>query len=57
MGHAGAFVGPHEVDARQKIRELEQAGVVMTDHPAKFGNTMRELLGHRVRKVSVSKMA
>ena len=54
MGHAGAFVGPGEADAMQKICALRDAGVVMTDHPAKFGNQMRNLLGHPASNVSVS---
>jgi len=45
MGHAGAFVAPEESDASTKIRALEDAGVVMTNHPAKFGDGMRKLLG------------
>ena len=57
MGHAGAFVGPNEVDACQKIRKLEQAGVMVTDHPAKFGTTMRDLLVRHARDASVSNMA
>ena len=45
MGHAGAFVAPGEGDAMSKVRALEDAGVVMTDHPAKFGEGMKKLLG------------
>ena len=45
MGHAGAFVAPGESDACTKIRALEDAGVVMTNHPAKFGEGMSRLLG------------
>lgn len=45
MGHAGAFIAPGEGDALSKIRALEDAGVVMTDHPAKFGEGMKKLLG------------
>ena len=57
MGHAGAFVGPNEVDAHRKIQELEQAGVMMIDHPAKFGNSMCDLLSHRLGKAPVSHTA
>lgn len=55
MGHAGAFVAPGEGDALSKIRALEDAGVVMTDHPAKFGDGMKKLLGSAAasRKSSV----
>jgi len=45
MGHAGAFVTPGEPDACTKIKALEDAGVVMTNHPAKFGEGMSKLLG------------
>ena len=45
MGHAGAFMVPGEPDAVMKIRALEQAGVTMVNHPAKFGDTMKRLLG------------
>lgn len=45
MGHAGAFVAPGEADALTKFRALENAGVVMTNHPAKFGDGMKKLLG------------
>lgn len=44
MGHAGAFVAPGEGDARSKYRALQNAGVVMTNHPAKFGPAMKQLL-------------
>lgn len=44
MGHAGAFVAPGEGDALSKIRALKDAGVVITDHPAKFGESMNKLL-------------
>ncbi|KAA6410784.1 MAG: succinyl- alpha subunit [Lasallia pustulata] len=45
MGHAGAFVAPGEGDALSKIRALEDAGAVITNHPAKFGEGMKNLLG------------
>ena len=45
MGHAGAFVGPGEGDAASKARILEDAGVVLTNHPSKFGHRMQTLLG------------
>ncbi|MCJ1384284.1 hypothetical protein MMC17_007400 [Xylographa soralifera] len=47
MGHAGAFAVRAEEKAAEKIRLLEDAGVVMTDHPAKFGTVMKELLKTR----------
>ena len=48
MGHAGAFVAPGEGDALSKIRALEDAGAVITNHPAKFGEGMKKLLGSSV---------
>ncbi|KAK2871827.1 hypothetical protein FQN49_002788 [Arthroderma sp. PD_2] len=44
MGHAGAWTGPGEPDARTKIRALQSAGVVIVDHPEKFGEGMKKLL-------------
>lgn len=44
MGHAGAVCGDYSGSARAKINSLVEAGVVMTDHPAKFGQAMRSLL-------------
>ena len=46
MGHSGAVMeypqGPSA--AATKIDSLEAAGVVMVDHPAKFGTGMKQLL-------------
>ncbi|MCJ1308138.1 hypothetical protein MMC25_001790 [Agyrium rufum] len=53
MGHAGAFVGPGEFDALYKIRALQDAGVVITDHPSKFGNIMRDLLEGKRQQGSI----
>ena len=52
MGHAGAFVGPGERDALSKARALESAGVVLTNHPSKFGDQMRRLLGSDVDRIA-----
>ena len=55
MGHAGAFVGAGEQKAAGKVRALEDAGVVITNHPSKFGEEMKQLLGseaHRIPSVS-----
>lgn len=46
MGHAGAFVGAGEKKAAGKVRALEDVGVVMTNHPSKFGEGMKRLLGN-----------
>ena len=44
MGHAGAFTIPGEPDAQAKIRALQDAGVTMVDHPAKFGDVIKRRL-------------
>lgn len=54
MGHAGAWVGIGEGTAEAKYRALEDAGVTMVDHPAKFGTVMKDILaksGRSVRKI------
>jgi succinyl-CoA synthetase alpha subunit len=54
MGHAGAWTGLGEGTAESKYKALENAGVTMVDHPAKFGNVMKDLLsksGRSVRKI------
>ena len=50
MGHAGAFVGAGERNAISKVRALEDAGVVITNHPSKFGNGMKELLANQIHR-------
>lgn len=47
MGHAGACTAPGEPDAQTKYRALERAGAVMVNHPEKFGEGMKTLLGNR----------
>ena len=55
MGHAGAFVGAGEKKAGGKVRALEDAGVVITNHPSNFGEGMKRLLGSEAyRTPSVS---
>lgn len=45
MGHAGAFTLQGEPNALAKIKRLEKAGVTIVNHPAKFGVSMKMLLG------------
>lgn len=45
MGHAGAWAAPGEPDAETKYKALERAGAVMVNHPEKFGDGMKALLG------------
>ena len=55
MGHAGAFIGAGERKAIGKVKALESAGVVITNHPSKFGEEMKRLLGSEAyRTPSVS---
>jgi succinyl-CoA synthetase alpha subunit len=49
MGHAGAFTLAGEPDALTKIKYLEDAGVTMVNHPEKFGDAMKILLGNSGR--------
>lgn len=49
MGHAGAFTLPGESDALAKIKHLEDAGVTIANHPEKFGDAMKLLLGNSGR--------
>lgn len=52
MGHAGAFVGAGERKAVGKLRALEDAGVVITNHPSKFGEEMKRLLGREAYRTT-----
>lgn len=52
MGHAGAWMGIGEGTAESKYRALENAGVTMVDHPAKFGGVMKDMLANSGRNVS-----
>ncbi|KAL3480172.1 succinyl-CoA synthetase-like protein [Aspergillus californicus] len=47
MGHAGAWTAPGEPGPEEKYKALERAGAVMVNHPEKFGEGMRTLLGSR----------
>lgn len=52
MGHAGAWAARGEHSAAEKYKILQDAGATMVDHPEKFGNTMKTLLGQSGRDVS-----
>jgi succinyl-CoA synthetase alpha subunit len=54
MGHAGAWAAPGEADSATKITILEKAGVIMVDHPEKFGTGMKQLLGSSVNDRTAS---
>jgi succinyl-CoA synthetase alpha subunit len=51
MGHAGAWTGIGEGTAESKYKALENAGVTMVDHPAKFGGVMKDILAKSGRNV------
>jgi succinyl-CoA synthetase alpha subunit len=44
MGHAGAVFCNSLETARSKFEALKEAGVIMTDHPSKFGNLIKGML-------------
>ncbi|KAL4809564.1 succinyl-CoA synthetase-like protein [Aspergillus unguis] len=48
MGHAGAWTAPGEPGPEEKYKALERAGAVMVNHPEKFGEGMKTLLGSRL---------
>ncbi|KAL8689462.1 MAG: hypothetical protein Q9218_004878, partial [Villophora microphyllina] len=43
-GHAGAFIGGFNQQARHKINTLQSVGVEMANHPSKFGDHMKRLI-------------
>ncbi|KAL8827759.1 MAG: hypothetical protein Q9170_006884 [Blastenia crenularia] len=47
MGHAGAFSVLFNEKARAKAERLTRQGVVLVNHPSKFGTAMREILEER----------
>ncbi|KAB2578761.1 Succinate--CoA ligase (ADP-forming) subunit alpha [Lasiodiplodia theobromae] len=57
MGHAGAWPAPGENLAEVKARLLENAGAVLVDHPAKFGNVMKGLLAESNRNGKIQSSA
>ena len=44
MGHAGAFARVTREHANKRFMALREAGVILTNHPSKFGNMMKQML-------------
>jgi len=44
MGHAGAVISGGKGDAQSKIKSMKEAGIRVTESPARLGSTMVELL-------------
>ncbi|KAJ7172839.1 succinyl-CoA ligase subunit alpha [Mycena crocata] len=55
MGHAGAWAGLGERSAGEKYNALRNAGAVMVDHPAQFGEVMARLLKQQSSSSSAAK--
>ena len=47
MGHAGAIISGGKGDANSKINSLKDAGVVVSESPARLGTTMFQVFKER----------
>lgn len=50
MGHAGALIRAGERSAKGKAKVLQDAGVVIVNHPSKFGEGMKQLFDSGTHK-------
>jgi succinyl-CoA synthetase alpha subunit len=54
MGHAGAIISGGTGSAQEKIKALEEAGIVVVKNPAEVGATMADILERKSRKRSLT---
>lgn len=52
MGHAGAIISGGSGSAREKIKALEEAGMVMATNPAEMGKTISDIVERGKQKKS-----
>jgi succinyl-CoA synthetase alpha subunit len=52
MGHAGAIISGGSGSAREKIKALEEAGMVMATNPAEMGKTIADIVERGKQKKS-----
>ena len=55
MGHAGAIISGGKGTAAEKIKVMEECGIVIADSPANIGITVQKALKKTVKKVKVKK--
>jgi succinyl-CoA synthetase alpha subunit len=54
MGHAGAIISGGTGSAQEKIKALEEAGIVVVKNPAEVGATMADILKRKSRRRSLT---
>jgi succinyl-CoA synthetase alpha subunit len=53
MGHAGAIISGGAGSAREKIKILAEAGIVVATNPAEMGRTMADIVGQKSARSSL----